>query len=115
MLGCPSCRVAVTVEAFVGQGSLAARDGCQEGPDLGGAFPGDDAFGPVCLAEDLDEPGCGCGIGRIGQQQGGDVVPECAAAQMLRRQNSPSRQWRMPAHGAYRRPPSRAGGPGSSR
>ena len=27
MVGCPSCRFAVTVEAVVGQGSLSGRDG----------------------------------------------------------------------------------------
>jgi len=54
MVGCPSCRIAVTVEAFVGQGSLTARDGCQESLDLGGALPGDDAFGTIRLAKYVD-------------------------------------------------------------
>ncbi|WP_434612807.1 hypothetical protein [Arthrobacter sp. A5] len=54
VVGCPSCRFAVTVKAFMGQGSLAGRDGCQEWLDLGGAFPGDDAFGSIRLAKDVD-------------------------------------------------------------
>lgn len=47
MVGCPSCRFTVTVEALLGQRSLPGRDGCQECLDLGGAFPGDDAFRTV--------------------------------------------------------------------
>lgn len=78
MAGCPSCRFAVTVEAFVGQGSLTARDGGQERLDLGGAFPGDDAFRAVGLADDIDQAVCGCRVGRIREQQGGEVVSECA-------------------------------------
>jgi hypothetical protein len=79
MVSCPSRRFPVTVEAVVGQGSLSARDGRQERLDLAGAFPGDDAFRSISLAEDVDQPGCCCGVGRIREQQGGEVVPECAA------------------------------------
>jgi hypothetical protein len=79
MVGCPSRRIAVAVEAFVAQGSLSARDGRQERLDLGGSFPGDDAFRAIGLAEDIDQAACNCRIGRIGEQQGGEVVPECAA------------------------------------
>jgi hypothetical protein len=79
MVGCPSCRFAVTVEALVAQGSLSARDGGQERLDLGGAFPSDDAFRSISLAEDIDQAVCGCPIRRIREQQGGEVVPERAA------------------------------------
>ena len=58
VIGCPSCGFAVLVEAFVRQGSLPAGEGGQEGLDLGGAFPGDDAFRPVRLAEDIDDAVC---------------------------------------------------------
>ena len=55
MVGCPSRRFTVTVEAVMGQGSLSARDGGQERLDLRGAFPGDDAFRPIGVAEDVDQ------------------------------------------------------------
>lgn len=79
VVGCPSRRFPVTVEAFMGQGSLPASNGRQERLDLGRAFPGDDAFRSIGLAEDVDQAVCRCRIRRIGEQQGGEVVPECAA------------------------------------
>ncbi|XAS70393.1 hypothetical protein VUN82_14840 [Micrococcaceae bacterium Sec5.1] len=79
MVDCPSRRFAVTVEAFVGQGSVAARDRGQERLDFGGAFPGDDAFRSIGLTEDIDQAEGGCRISRVREQQGGEVVPERAA------------------------------------
>lgn len=85
VVGCPPRRFPVTVETFVGQGSLSASNGRQERLDLRGAFPGDDAFRSIGLAEDIDHAVYSCRIRRIREQQGGEVVPECAAAQMPRR------------------------------
>jgi hypothetical protein len=75
VVGCPSRRFTVAVEAFVAQVRLSARDGGQERLDLGGAFPGDDAFRSIGLAEDIDPAVGGCRICRIREQQGREVVP----------------------------------------
>lgn len=47
--------------------------------DPGGALPGDDTFGALGLAKDVDQPCCTFRIVWVGQQQGGEVVPEGAA------------------------------------
>lgn len=47
--------------------------------DFGGALPRDDAFRPVCFAEDIDNS-AGCfGVGRFCQQLLIEVLPEGAA------------------------------------
>ncbi|GAA5202032.1 hypothetical protein GCM10023346_47870 [Arthrobacter gyeryongensis] len=53
------------VESFVGQRCFPARESGQKGLDCGGALPGDDAFGPVCLAEDIDDFARCSWIGRV--------------------------------------------------
>jgi hypothetical protein len=62
------------VEALMAQWDIAAGKSFQQGLHFGGAFPGEDAFGSVNAAQDLDDGFHGVRIRGTLDHQGGQVL-----------------------------------------
>jgi hypothetical protein len=62
------------VQTVVAKRNVTGGQAGQQRLDFGGAFPGEDAFGPIDAAEDLNDGHHRVGIGGIVDHQGGEVI-----------------------------------------